>query len=208
MATDNKYNITSFELDQLKEVVNMGASRAGDVLSKMVGRKVVLTVPEADIEDIKKSIGYFKPNDNIVTAVKANISGDAGGILLFIFPEKSAHIVARLVTHENNETTKLSDIAKSALREVGNILAGAYLTALANFLKLSILHNVSKVTVGKLDKILSDIIKEIGQSSDITLIFRVSLIIDGESTETELYLLADPKFTNRILERTKQMFGV
>lgn len=207
MSSD-KYNISAFELDQLKEMVNIGASHSGDVFSKMIGRKVVLTVPDVNIEDINSAIKYFNVDNESVTAVTADISGDWGGILLFLFPAKSGQKVAQLVSHEMDASSEFMGLDKSVLCEIGNILAGSYLTALSNFLKISILHTVSKIITKPIDQIFQGIILEIGIASGATLVFRVNLAIDGESTETELYLLADPKFTAKILERTKQLFSL
>lgn len=205
---NDKYNISAFELDQLKEIVSIGASHSGDILSKMIGRKVVLTVPDVNIEDIKEAVKYFNIGDKSVTAVTADISGDWGGILLFLFPDESGQKIVQLVSNKMSISSEFVKLDKSTLCEIGNILAGSYLTTLSDFLKTKLLHTVSKVITRPINQIFQGIILEIGVTSGPVLIFIVNLAIEGESSKTELYLLADPKFTAKILERTRQLFGL
>lgn len=207
---DKKFDITSYELDQLKEIVNIGASHAGDVLSKMVGKKVTLTVPEAKIDEVPSLVKYIGDVSKKATAVNIKISGDTVGMMLFIFPGNSGHKIAKLITNDkNDENEEVDRKDMSALREVGNILAGSYLSAMAQFLKINLLYSVPKVHTDTLCFIIDEIVNQEEISDiDIFLLFKVSLTICDENTEAQLYMLSDSKFTSKILEITKKAFGM
>lgn len=206
----SKFDITDYELDQLREIVNIGASRASDVLSKLVGKKVGLNVPVAKIDEISSLTNYIGEPSKKATAVNVKISGDAVGLMLFIFPGNSGHTIAQMIVkNPNKEQTEVTREDRSALREVGNILAGAYLSAMSKFLKINILYSVPKVHTDELCFIVDDVVNQESMSDvDIFLMFKVTMMISDENMEAQLYMLADSKFTAKILEITKKAFGM
>lgn len=202
--------ISSFELDQLKEVVNIGASHASTALSQMLNKRVMISVPEALVDSIDNIVKTMGSNDDKVSAVVMRVLGDAPGILSFLFPGGCDYQLARLVMGESTKSGNgiMGDIEKSAITEVGNILAGASLTALSKFLDGSFLQSVSQVVQDMLGSIFNSVLAELAQSAEDVLVFKISFMIEGEDIKTELAFFLDPIATNRILELTKKKLGM
>jgi chemotaxis protein CheC len=126
-------------------------------------------------------------------------------MMFFLLPGKSGNRLSRMITKSAAENDVLSEYDRSALREVGNILSGAFLTALSNFLGVSMLHSVSEVVTDMLGSIINSVVAQLGKTSDVALIFKVNMKIEGEDISAQLYFMADPVFTGKILELTKKI---
>jgi chemotaxis protein CheC len=196
--------ITGFELDQLKEVVNIGASHASTALSQMIDKRIKITVPEAYVDRVEKISKFIGDGREVVTAVLLKVLEDAQGMMIFVFPRGSDLKLARLIEDRHSESEILDELDRSALKEVGNILAGASLTAFSRFLDVNILHSVSEVVTDMLAPIVNTIITEISHTSNIALIFKVDFEIVGADIKTSLFFFVDPKTTAKLLELTKK----
>ncbi len=196
--------ITGFELDQLKEVVNIGASHASTALSQMINRRIKITVPEAYIDKVEKIPKFIGDGREVVTAVLLKVLEDAQGMMIFIFPRGSDLKLARLIANRQSESEILDELDRSALKEVGNVLAGASLTAFSRFLDVNILHSISEVVTDMLSPIINTIIVEISHSSNIALIFKVDFEVGETDIKTSLFFFVDPKTTAKLLELTKK----
>jgi chemotaxis protein CheC len=210
MTTKNKLDIcnvviTDYELDQLKESINIGASHASTALNQMIGRRVDITVPDVSVNTIEKAIEYVGQSDKVTTTILLEVLGEATGMMFFLLPGKSGNRLSHMITKSPTQNDVLSEYDRSALREVGNILSGAFLTALSNFLGVSMLHSVSEVVTDMLGSIINSVVAQLGKTSDVALIFKVNMKIEGEDICAQLYFMADPVFTGKILELTKKI---
>lgn len=198
-------HLTDFEKDQLVEVVNIGAGNASTALSQMVDKKVTVNVPEALIDRVEKVPQFIGESEKIMTVVLLKILGDAPGVMLLIFPPESAlKLAGLLIKEQRKEINVLSELDRSALREVGNILSGASLTALSKFLDMSLLESVPESATDMLGSVADSVLAEIGESSEIVLVFKVNFFVKDENIEGQLFFLFDPSATAKILEATKK----
>ncbi len=208
MENNTNISLTDFELDQLKEVVNIGASHASIALSQLVNKRIGLTVPEVSISNIDNTIKFIDKDGLETTTLIVKINGDANGILLFILPGDSglkiSNMVNPIMTNEPVDRKTLNENDLSTLKEIGNILAGSYLTALSKFLGLDIMHSVSEISYDQLGKVLKTLSEQTQSFSDTVFTFEVNLKIADQETVTELYLVVDPKFTQKILDMAKK----
>lgn len=206
MNSENKFNLTEFELDQLKEIVNIGTSSASTALSQMIGKKVLVNILDVNFDTVEESVEYIGESSEVVTAVLLRLLGDATGMMLFVFPEESGHRTVRLIAKTGIIKEFLTEYDRSLLREVGNILAGACLTALSKFIGLNVYHSVAEVATDMLGAIVSSAMAEVGKASDIALIFKVNMTIEDEDIKTQLFFMLDPAFTTKMLKLTKERY--
>lgn len=204
---DGELKVSDFELDQLKETVNIGASHASTALSQLTKKRIGITVPEVHIDSVEKSIDYVGAKEKISTSVIVNILGDSTGIMFFLFKDNNGQKLAHLITKGQDGNEMLTEEDRSVLSEVGNILSGACLTALSKFLGINMLHSVSEVVTDILGSIINSVVKEIRKASDVALVFKVTLSVDGEDIETDMFFLMDPEFTDRVLSLTQKQFN-
>ncbi len=139
----NLDDLTPSQLDALKEVGNIGAGHGATALSQLLRKKILITVPKANIlafSDVPKLMG--DPN-TLVAGLVLNILGDATGKILLLFPRDSAlHLADLLLKQQVGTSQILTEMGHSAIKEAGNILTGAYLSALNEFLGMLLLISV------------------------------------------------------------------
>jgi chemotaxis protein CheC len=202
---NNNQAMTSFELDQLKEVINIGASHASTALSQLINKRVTLNVPEVYVDKVENIAKYVGNEKEVVTAVLLKILGDAPGMMTFLFPKGSENDLVKLLTKKDKRSgSVLDEFEKSALKEVGNILSGASLGAFSDFLNISMIQSVSEITVNMLGSIVNTVVAEIAQTSDNALIAKINMTVEGETVKTQLFFFIDPASTAKILQLTGQ----
>ncbi len=139
----NLDELTPSQLDALKEVGNIGAGHGATALSQLLGKKIFITVPKATVlplSEVPKLVG--DPN-TLVAGLTLSILGDATGKIILLFPRDSALHLADMLLKQPVGTSKiLTEMGHSAIKEAGNILTGAYLSALNEFLGMLLLISV------------------------------------------------------------------
>jgi len=200
-----KTYLTDIERDQLIEVINMGSGNASTALSKTIQQKIKVSVPEIIVDAVEKVPAFLGNSGDLVSAILLKMQGDAPGIMLLLFPPDDVlKLLGHLTKKTKNKIEDLDDFDKSALREVGNILSGAVLSAFSNFLGIQMIESVPEEATDMLGAIVDSILAEIGQESDIVLVFKVEFNIENDHTKGELFFLFDPKSTDKILKITKE----
>lgn len=203
-------NLNDFERDQLVEITNIGAGNAANALSQLVGKEIKFSVPDLIASKIEDTHNFFGNSEEIMTVVMVKLLGDIKGTMLLMFPSKSAIAIVDLLSeklYQKSNSEILNEFGRSALKEIGNILAGSFMAALFKFLNLSVLQSVPDVTTDKIGSIMDVVLTNIieTQVNDI-LALKISLIIEGKGVESRLFLLFDPKATAIILEAVEKKY--
>lgn len=205
-------NFSNFELDQLKEILNIGASHASTALSQLIGKRVLITIPEALADSPAKnvsSITGLMDEKEIATAVILKILGDVPGVMSFFMLKDSAHTLAHLVLKtEGNTKEFLSEYEESALKEVGNIICGAALSAFSKFLDITMLQSISEVATDMFSSIVSTVMVEAGKESELALVFKVTFKIEGEDINAQLCLFTDEYASAQMLSILKNKLNM
>jgi len=169
-------SLTKFEEDALREVGHTGAQHAAISLSKLVGEKVqakLLVARMTSLDDLPNLVG---DRETMVSGIYLPVTGDLSGSLLIIFPQKSAFTLLDIVFKRKRGTTKeFDEMAKSALQEIGNILAGNCLTALSHMLGMSLVEHVPDFAHGMVGALVEDVAVAFGKKAERALIIQVEL---------------------------------
>ncbi len=172
-------------LDVLKEVGNIGAGNATTALAQMLQRKIDMKVPQADLiefHDIGETIGG---EETIMAGVYMLVDGDITGSMMFLLEKSSAkHLVNQMMGgYGNPEAEDFNEMEMSALQEIGNIMTGSYLNALAGLTNMMIYPSPPAITIDMAQAILSVPAIEFGVLGDKLLMiqtrFTDDLEIDG-----------------------------
>lgn len=162
----------TLQLDGLREVANIGAGHAATALSQLTnGRRIMLDVPRTLIlrlEDVPELTGT---PDEPVAAVLMRVLGDISGRTMQIFPAQTASRLASILLRRKEVAFPegFGDVEQSALKEAGNILAGAYLSALSDFLGMIILTSVPGLAIDLAGAVLTSSYLNFGEVDDYVL---------------------------------------
>lgn len=160
-------NVNGFYLDVLKEIGNVGSGNALISLSKIINRRVEMQVPRINILEYSEVTDLMGGADSPVVGILLDFTGDINGCIMFVLePQYAYSLISVLRNRSVNDITELTEIDVSALKEVGNILAGSYLSALSKMCKLDVLPSVPFFAFDMAGAILSVPAIQFGQMSD------------------------------------------
>ena len=118
--------------DVLAEIGNIGAGNATTAVADMLGLRIDMSVPQVQflpVEEIGTSIGA---EDEVIVGIMLGVGSDIDGSMMFLMDMESAHhIVNRLMMRPDDYMEDFDEMDLSAVKEVGNIIAGSYLSALS-----------------------------------------------------------------------------
>ena len=190
------------QIDALKEVGTIGAGHAANALSQLAGKKIMITVPEVKVSSLKKIVKLVGPPENLVAAIYMKLMGDTRGKSLLIFPRQSAfNLVDILMKRSAGQTKFLEEIDRSALKEVGNILTGAVLTTLAEFLNISLIPSVPLMAYDMVGAILEALAIEFGEDADYIFCIHTEFTDPSLDIGGSFILVFDRKSLNIIIEK-------
>jgi chemotaxis protein CheC len=163
-SSDDVRNLSRSALDALREVANIGAGHAATALSQITGQRIMISVPQINVTPLDEVPNQIAAGEEPVAGIAIGVEGDLKGLTLLVFPQPIAHRIASLMMG-GRKVVELGAIEESALKEAGNILSGAYLSALAEFLSMRILNSPPQLAVDMSDAILSTTFIESAQGS-------------------------------------------
>jgi chemotaxis protein CheC len=167
----NLDELTAAQMDALKEVGNIGAGHGATALSQLLGKKINITVPKANIlslNEVPKLVG--DPN-TLVAGLTLSILGDATGKIILLFPRDSALHLADMLLKQSIGTSKiLTEMGHSAIKEAGNILTGAYLSALNEFLGMLLLISVPTLVFDMAGALLANVTQGMEEATKVICI--------------------------------------
>lgn len=190
--------ISTTHLDILTEIGNIGAGHAATSLSVMLNKRIEMKVPKVRIISFDGMIEMAGGAENIVASVYLRIEGDAPSNLLFILPLEQANMFIQQMTGDSNFTfdkIPYNEMSLSALQELGNILAGSYLSSLSDFTGLNLQPSVPAISIDMLGAIMSYGFIELSQVSDYVIVIDTALNESGEENGVDghFFLLPDPE---------------
>jgi len=189
---DRVYNFTNMQIDVLKEIGNIGAGNTATALAKMIDKKVQMEVPEVKILEFKEVSETLGSAEIPVVGILLSVTGDLNGSIMFILGhEAAASLVDILMGRPLGQTKEFGEIECSALKEVGNILAGAYLSSLATLTNLHILPSVPDMAIDMAGAILSVPAIEFGKVGDTVLYIETQFSEGTTKVVGDFFLIPD-----------------
>lgn len=148
--------VTETYYDVLKEIGNIGAGNAMTALSQMLQSKVDMKVPQVRLLDFSEVGEMMGGEELIMVGVFLGVEGDITGSMMFMVEEKSArHLIRKITMGMLPEGSEFEEMGLSAMKEVGNIITGAYLNSLSTLTGLVIYPTPPALTVDMAGAILS-----------------------------------------------------
>ncbi len=140
--------MSSARFDALREVANIGAGHAATALSTLTSTRIMISVPMVNVVPPGDFVPEVAPDMEVV-AVQMSVSGSITGRTVFLLPVTAGiKLAERMLRRPRGSSVGLGALEQSALNEAGNILAGAYLTALSEFLKMRLMLSPPSLSTG------------------------------------------------------------
>lgn len=174
------------KLSVFSEMTKQGAGMAADNIGSLTGLETDVEVSQMSfvpVSDVPTKVG----NDRYVGTVM-QFDGLPSGFLAILFDEPSgAMITDALVPTDTADTDGWSDMERSALQELGNIMTSGFIDGWANVLQTSIDHSPPEFVVDMGSSIVSPIAGRLAQTQDYAFVLDSTLEIDGGEFTCELF---------------------
>ncbi|MBR1771008.1 MAG: chemotaxis protein CheC [Lachnospiraceae bacterium] len=156
MGGMNLENISETYMDVLKELGNIGAGNAMTALSQMLNCKVDMRVPQIKLMEFSEIGEVVGGEEQIMVGVFLGVEGDITGSMMFLVEKSSAkHLINKLMMGMASPGDEFTEMELSAMREVGNIITGAYLNSLSVITNMKIQPTPPELAVDMAGAILS-----------------------------------------------------
>ena len=171
--------MTSEYYDVLKEIGNIGAGNATTALAQMLNCKVDMSVPQVKLIEFKELGDMMGGAEQIMAGIYLGVEGDITGSIMFLLKKEAAkHLVNKLMGVEGSGSEDFDEMELSALKEVGNIITGSYLSSLSTLTNLKIISSIPDISIDMAGAILSVPAIEFGTLGDKILLIQTAFSDD------------------------------
>ena len=174
--------------DALKEMGNIGAGKASNYLSKLIGKPVNQTPPEIYLLPRNEVPDLIGGPQSLVVGIYTAVSGDVSGTMLLVFPTKDAMTLVDVLSKKKVGMTKtLNAVGQEKLKQAGKTLSFSYLRTIKDFLGLNFRSAPTRI-ISTFGESLTDFVL-LGVEEDYALLLKTQFSIDGTNVKGDFILL-------------------
>ena len=198
----NYDELSPVAIDCLREIGNIGSGSAASSLSQMLGKPIEMRVPDVCVLEYQQIIDTMGGPEKVITGILVRLQGDIKGMMMFLLEDSFAQVVlSTFMSQDKIELTKLDDMQLSVITEMGNIMAGSYLRALATLTGLTIDMEIPSMTVDMLGAIMSVPITEFAQVGDKVLFINDGFSVDGVDIKSNIILIPEMESLETLMKK-------
>jgi len=198
-------SLDASQLDGMREVANIGAGHAATALSQMTGRVIMISVPEVSIVKLEEVDVMIGEPGEVVAAVMMKVLGDVTGRTVQIFSGESAVKLTTMLVGgaEPSFPDGFGELHQSTLKEIGNIIVGAYLNALSDFMGMLLIMSVPSIAIDMAGAIMTTSYLNFGEEKDYVFCVNTEMLMDDEQIRAHFLLIPDDAALSVILREMK-----
>ncbi|MGD1049278.1 MAG: chemotaxis protein CheC [Candidatus Krumholzibacteriaceae bacterium] len=189
-------------IDALKELGNIGSGHAVTGLSKLLKKRIDVNITNVDLIPVKIIYNFFNGPESMVSVVYLEgYSEKFRGMMFLIFPHPESMRLVELATGKPQREEKVWDeYSLSVLREIGNIMCGCYLNALAAFVHKKLMHSVPQVSHDMLGAVMDSVLVDLSMESDYALVLETAFTLGDNECKGFLFFVPTADSLETIFE--------
>ncbi len=197
------YNeLSSLELDTLKEIGSIGTGNAATALSELIGQQVRIQEPEVRIMGYNEAIEWIGGPEEITAGVLVRLSGQINGIMLSVQKLDFVNLVLKSMMKKDVEDYfGLREMESSALVEVGNIMISTFINALTGLADIQVDLTVPAFTVDMQGAIMAVPMAVYGGQSNYIMTIGGKFICNGVEVPCRLLMSPDIRSLEFLLRK-------
>ncbi len=202
MEIKNYNELSSLEIDTLREIGSIGTGNAATALSEMLGQPIRITLPEVRIMGYNEAIEWIGGPESITAGVLVKISGQMNGIMLSVQSLDFVNLVLDSMLDEKiTDYEELRELERSALIEIGNIMISTFINALSGLADINLELTVPSLTVDMQGAILAVPMAEYGGQTDYLMTIGGNFVCEDKEVPCRLLLSPDIRSLNFLLRK-------
>lgn len=198
----NYEELSPIAMDALQEIGNIGSGNAASSLSAMLGKPISMNVPTIHVMDYQAVIDEIGGPEKIITAILVTFKGDIKGMMMFMLENKFAEIVVNtFMGKENIDVVRMDETDSSAVIEMGNIMGGAYLSALAAMAEFTVQMDPPSLTVDYTGALMNAPMTMLDDVGDKVLFIDDSFKIDNVNVDANILLIPEMESLDILMKK-------
>ena len=202
MIIKNYNQLSSLEIDTLREIGSIGTGNAATALSQMLNREVRITLPEVRIMGYNEAIEWIGGPEAVTAGVLVKMGGQLSGIMLSVQNLEFVNLVMNSMFNEHVDSFEnLGELGQSGMVEIGNIMISTFINALAGLAGIQVELTVPAFAVDMQGAILAVPMAEYGGMSDYLMTIGGNFVCDDKQVPCRLLLSPDLRSLNFLLRK-------
>lgn len=199
---NNYEDLSPVAIDCLREIGNIGSGSAASALSEMLQKPIDMHVPDVRVLDYQTVIDEMGGPEKVITGILVTLSVDIEGMIMFLLEDTFAKVVlSTFLGKEDVNVVTLDENDISAIKEMGNIMAGSYLGALATMTGMTIDMSTPSMTVDMMGAIMNAPMIEFSEVGDKVLFINDGFVIDKIDIKSNIILIPTVKSLDILMRK-------
>lgn len=188
--------------DIIREVINIGIGDAASALSDLAGTRVIIRTPEVRFLDIAEVPVYIRQEVGTVGVyISQDFHGSVDGrALLFYTTDCSVSLLRAILKDGRGRGRSLSKTDMATLQEIGNIILGACLATIGNFIEGRFRFSMPHVTLEISETYFRNLVREL-ESFEKAVILKTAITIETDDIQGYLFFLLSFQDFHILVER-------
>lgn len=196
--------LSKTQIDVMHEVINIGTGHAADALSRLLDEKVMVEVPDVKMVPIGKVPDHLGGPELPIVGIYFRFSGDLSGSILLFIPES---VIATLIEFLTagiplDDPAERENVQRSALMELGNIVANSYINAIAELMDMRIFISVPYYAQDLLGALVDVLLIQIAEAADVALLLETLIMSQQRQIDCNLAIFLDDESLEKVFTKT------
>ncbi|MGB8308571.1 MAG: chemotaxis protein CheC [Methanoregula sp.] len=183
--------LSTVQIDAIQELGNIGAAHAATTLSQILMSPVEMNVPKVQVIDLTQLGNYIGAESAALVVFELQGEIQHGGYIVFYISRQSAVRLTNTMLGLTDLDRPLNEMDDSALLEIGNIMASAFLDATAELLGIVMLPSPPVLTIDMAHAAMQTLIAQLNEEVDEVMLFSTELSCEEQKIESDIILLPE-----------------
>jgi chemotaxis protein CheC len=197
--------LSSVQMDAMQELGNIGAAHAATTLSQMLSSPVEMSVPKIKVVDVAELANHIGGESAALVVFELQGEIPHGGYIIFYISRKSAVYLTNTMLGLTDPDRPLNEMDESALLEVGNIMASAFLDATAELLGFIMLPSPPVLTIDMAHAAMQTLIAQMQEDIDEVMLFSTELFCAEHKIESDIIMMPETSTLKTFVERLENL---
>lgn len=197
-------NINKDELNEFSLISNMGAANAAESISKILSKRIDLSIPEVKLTPVEKIPEFFGGLNEPYIGVMLGIEGEVNGTLLLLLTESVGFdLVDMLYGFSTKSTKELSEDGVSALKELTNIIGASILNVYAEKSNMIVKPNVPIFVHDFLQSVIDSVLVMHNIEHDYAIVMETAFYFEDDQVMGNLMILPETESLKSLVKGFK-----
>ncbi|HOV08758.1 MAG: Chemotaxis protein CheA [Spirochaetes bacterium ADurb.Bin218] len=188
----DELGISKEDINDFSIISNIGAANAAESLSKILSKRIDLSIPEVRFTPVEKIPDFLGGLNEPYIGVMLGIEGEMNGTLLLLLKEQTGFdLIDMLYGYKNQSTKELSEDGISALKELTNIIGSSILNVYAEKSNMIVKPNVPVFVHDFLQAVIDSVLVMHNIEHDYAVVMETAFFFEDEQIIGNLMLLPE-----------------